>query len=80
MSEWYKRKKKGIDYWIKRCDEAENTIEEFESNTQRLIDCIIQKENIFQLQDFDKLKLGISKLLLLDNIHASHLNIPPFKR
>jgi len=80
MSEWYKRQEKGIDHWIKRCDEAENIIEEFESNTQRILNCIVQTQNTFQLKDFKQLKLGISKLMLLDNINTSHLNITPFKR
>lgn len=80
MSEWHKRQEKGIDYWIKRCDEAENIIEEFESNTQRLLNCIVQEKDIFKLKDYNQLKLGISKLILLDNIDASHLNITPFKR
>jgi len=80
MSERVKRQEKGVDYWIDRCDLAENILENFESVTNYILESIELVENKYVITDLEKFKLGVAKAQLEEHIRASHLDIAPFSR
>ena len=68
MSERHKRHAKGIDYWIDRCDLAENILENFESITNHILGSIKKKKGKYVVVDATLFEKGVGKAMLEEHV------------
>lgn len=73
-----KRRSKGTDYWIERCDIAEDIIENFESVVSFLLGSMEKQGDEYVVVDKELFEKGVAKAQLEDNVHAEHLGIAPY--
>ena len=66
-----KRKAKGVEYWIKRCDQAEHIQEMYEGHCQSLLQCLDTVDGEIVIIDQPKMRQQLGRIM------GHKMKVPP---